>query len=187
MNVRAVSIYSGFWVFAIVLLFLASTICSADEDEEPPPSPIGFHPPPDFGPPKDENAPRGPVNEQGQFSYIIRVDEIGMLEEQKRRDHLESGQRYNKDDPISVIYREQLSDQIDIYISMISQVLGREVVVTHRFLILEPGFSLWLFEEEVEAVENVPGIIEVEREFYEYPASYNSPRIQPRSATPLNG
>ena len=112
-----------------------------------------------------------PADKQGRFVYLIEFAEKGML----HRQTLARAERFNPNTPQAQAQRGQIITEQANHIQTMARALGRDLNVTHHFLVTHSGIATRLTPEEAQVVRTLPGVKSVERERLYHTTTYRSP------------
>ena len=112
-----------------------------------------------------------PADQDGRFRYMIEFTENGLM----HRVTLTTGQRFQANAPQAQTQRDQIIREQTNHVQAMARALGRQVNVTHHFLVTHSGIAARLTPEEVQAVRGLPGVKSVERERLYHVTTYRSP------------
>jgi len=101
-----------------------------------------------------------PADKDGRFVYLIEFVDKGML----HRQTLARGERFNPNTPQAQANRDQIISEQANHLQAMTTALGRDLNVTHHFLVTHSGIAARLTPEEAQTVRGLPGIKSVERE-----------------------
>ena len=133
-----------------------------------------------------------PADSQGRFVYLIEFAETGML---KRQAKATEGS-FRADTPEAQSNRAQLMTEQAAHVQKMNSAIGRNLEVTHYFLVTHSGLAARFTPEEAAIVRALPGVKSIERErlynldTYRGPAFIGADTIWngtavPRAAPPL--
>jgi len=101
------------------------------------------------------------ANQEGQFRYLVQFEGGGVLDQ---RGLSRSAQQLNPESATFRQIRDEIQAQQTAQIQAISSTLGRELEVSHYFLVSQNGIGTRLTPTEAETVRSLAGIASVERE-----------------------
>ena len=114
-----------------------------------------------------------PADKEGRFVYLIRFAEKGML----HRQTLAHGERFNANTPQAQANRDQIITEHANHVQAMTKALGRDLKVTHHFLVTHSGIATRLTPEEAQAARGLSGIKSVERERLHSATTFSSPKF----------
>ena len=114
-----------------------------------------------------------PADKEGRFVYLIEFAEKGML----HRQTLAHGERFNANTPQAKANRDQVVTEHANHVQAMTGALGRDLKVTHYFLVTHSGIATRLTPEEAQALRGLPGIKSVERERLNPVTTFSSPKF----------
>ena len=104
--------------------------------------------------------------------YLIEFAEKGVL----HRQTLARGEHFNPNTPQAQAHREIISEQAN-HLQAMTRALGRDLNVSHHFLVTHSGIAARLTPEEAQTVRGLPGIKSVERERLYHTTTFRSPEF----------
>jgi len=114
-----------------------------------------------------------PGDQEGRFVYLIEFAEKGLL----HRQTLARGERFNPNTPQAQKHRDEIVSEQANHLQAMSKALGRDLNVTHHFLVTHSGIAARLTPEEAQTVRGLPGIKSVERERLYHTTTFRSPEF----------
>ena len=114
-----------------------------------------------------------PADKDGRFVYLIEFVDKGML----HRQTLARGERFNPNTPQAQANRDQIISEQANHLQAMTTALGRDLNVTHHFLVTHSGIAARLTPEEAQTVRGLPGIKSVERERLYHTTTFRSPEF----------
>ncbi|HZS55566.1 MAG TPA: hypothetical protein VFA65_14290, partial [Bryobacteraceae bacterium] len=114
-----------------------------------------------------------PADKDGRFQYMIEFAEKGILKRQTRA----KGQRFQMNTPQAQAVRTQIMREQAGHIQAMNRALGRQLNVSHYFLVTRSGVAARLTPEEAQVVRGLPGIKSVERERLYHVTTFRSPEF----------
>ena len=112
-----------------------------------------------------------PADKDGRFVYLIEFAEEGLL----RRQTLARGEHFNPNTPQAKAQREQIVREQASQVQAMTRALGRDLKVSHHFLVTHSGIATRLTPEEAQIVRGLSGVKSVERESLHHLTTYRSP------------
>ena len=112
-----------------------------------------------------------PADKDGRFVYLIEFAEKGLL----HRQTLGRGEHFNPNTPQAQTQRAQITSEQAGHVQGMTMALGRELHVTHHFLVTHSGIATRLTPEEAQIVRGLSGVKSVERERLYHVTTYRSP------------
>jgi subtilisin family serine protease len=119
------------------------------------------------------NVQYSPADNDGRFRYMIQFTDKGMLQRQTRT----RGQRFQANSPQAQTLRAAVMREQASHIQAMNRALGRELNVSHYFVVTHSGIAARLTPEEAQAVRALPGIKSVERERLYHVTTFRSPEF----------
>jgi subtilisin family serine protease len=114
-----------------------------------------------------------PADKDGRFVYLIEFAEKGLL----HRQTLARGERFNPNTPQAQKHRDEIISEQANHLQAMTTALGRDLNVTHHFLVTHSGIAARLTPEEAQTVRGLPGIKSVERERLYHTTTFRSPEF----------
>jgi len=114
-----------------------------------------------------------PADKDGRFQYMIEFSEKGILKRQTRA----RGERFQMNTPQAQALRAQIAREQAGHIQAMNRALGRQLNVSHYFLVTRSGIAARLTPEEAQVVRGLPGIKSVERERLYHVTTFRSPEF----------
>ncbi|MDQ3413621.1 MAG: S8 family serine peptidase, partial [Verrucomicrobiota bacterium] len=112
-----------------------------------------------------------PADKDGRFVYLIEFTEKGLL----HRQTLARGERFNPNTPQAKAQREQIVREQAGQVQAMTRALGRDLKVSHHFLVTHSGIATRLTPEEAQTVRGLSGVKSVERERLHHLTTFRSP------------
>jgi subtilisin family serine protease len=107
-----------------------------------------------------ENVQLSPADKNGRFVYLVKFAEPGILHRQGRA----ADERFNPNTPAAQGHRAQVMAEQAAHVQGMTRALGRDLDVTHYFLVTHSGLAARFSPEEAQIVRTLPGVVSVERE-----------------------
>ena len=114
-----------------------------------------------------------PADKDGRFVYLIEFAEKGVL----HRQTLARGEHFNPNTPQAQAHRDEIISEQANHLQAMTTALGRDLNVTHHFLMTHSGIAARLTPEEAQTVRGLPGIKSVERERLYHTTTFRSPEF----------
>lgn len=129
-----------------------------------------------------------PLDAQGRTTYLVEFDERGLIDEHRARRGTARGFDFQTAEIQAS--REAMAARQDRLVSSMSSLLGRSLMVSHRYFVTHSGIALRLTPEEAGRVRAMPDVTAIRRErihelsTYRGPAFIGADAIWDGSATP---